>query len=270
MSSRAVHFWMVAAAVSLKLRKDAPGAVRGGEVARGPGGSSGSTPVGSPDVTYAPSAVGAGTYSEAGSVAASSADRAAGMISSLMANSGAAGSSTPEASVAGSAGDAANDDRIKDIERDLIAGAEAFDKSASVGETPEQRELHDAVKAALVSSPTKLGSYPVAGASAGAASFLRAVDGKLSLTKMASIATSVAKAAEAHVTSGRANAQCDQSCQPNFSTCPQGWEARRDGSCTHPSSYTGYCNKPLRPADFAAAALEEFEVYCSVCFPCSA
>ncbi|CAD7952989.1 unnamed protein product [Amoebophrya sp. A120] len=212
---------------------------------------------------------GAGAYSETGSVATTSADRAAGMISSLMGGAGPAGAPPQEASLPGSAGDAASDDRIKDIERDLIAGAEAFDKSASVGETPEQRELHNAVKAALVSSPTKLGAYPVAGASAGAASFLRAVSGKLSLTKMASIATSVAKAAEAHVASGRANAQCDQSCQPNFSACPQGWESRRDGSCAHPSSYSGYCNKPVRPADFSAATLEEFEVYCSVCFPCS-
>mmetsp|Transcript_19503 Transcript_19503/g.48927 ORF Transcript_19503/g.48927 Transcript_19503/m.48927 type:complete len:269 (+) Transcript_19503:108-914(+) len=266
--ARQLAFALPLLAAGLSLRKDAPGSIGAAPSVAGGAEGAGSAE-GAIGGTYG--GVGAGTgstgsYSEAGEVSAA-ADRAAGLISSL--SSGAVGGAGADVgALTASSGSASSDSRVKNIERELIAGAESFDKASSMGDTAEQQELKKALRAAMKSSPTTVGRMPAPGSSAGVTSFLRSVSGKISLSQMATIASSVAASAAKHVASGRANSQCDR-CTPNFAACPLSWDTSRAGECLPPPSYAGYCNKAFSPSEFSPAQLEEAEVFCSFCMPCA-
>mmetsp|Transcript_11051 Transcript_11051/g.27023 ORF Transcript_11051/g.27023 Transcript_11051/m.27023 type:complete len:266 (+) Transcript_11051:109-906(+) len=261
-------FVFVSATAARVQVQDAPG-----DVGSGPGDAAAGSKTGS----YAGTADGAGaiygaastsgdaSYGEAGSVSAAAA-RAAGLISSVSASG--AGTATTALVDASSSGQAASDPRVRVIQQELIAGAESFDKASSIGETAEQKELKNAIRAALTGSPTVVGAMPAPGSSAGVRSFLRAVGGKLTLTQMAGIASAVASSAAKHVSSGRASSSCDK-CIVNWVACPMGWAASADGTCAPPTSYQGYCNKSFSPAEFSPAQLEESEVFCGFCMPCA-
>ena len=148
------------------------------------------------------------------------------------------------------------------IQKDLTDAAIMFDAAMNPYATAEEKSIKAAMRSAAAGPMTLTKSATSTGAS-----FLRAIEGKISAGQLASIAAAAEATAEKHVASGRAQASCG-SCTPNFSVCPKGFDSAAAGTCVPSASYSGFCNKSFAVSDYSAVELEEAEVFCNFCFPC--
>jgi len=192
-----------------------------------------------------------------GVTSASPAGEIASILSSLQGSGG-----YPPAAPQGSGNPA-----VSKIQKNLIAAAEIFDDAESINSSGQEKALKAAIRAALTSTPSSRGRFPGFGTSTGA-SFLKKVDGKISLGELASAGEAALRSAIAHVPYTPVNSKCS-SCRPNFSACPMGFDESRAGSCVPTASYSGYCNKSFDKQQYSAIELEELTVLCDTCFPCA-
>ena len=153
---------------------------------------------------------------------------------------------------------------VAGIQRDMIAAATAFDGAAQAFASPDEKAFKAALRAATMSGS----AGPNAGTSVGAASFLAAPQGKISLNELSSIGNAIFASASAHVPSKRWNSSCNK-CTPNFSSCPVGWQMSRAGTCVPGANYNGFCNKSMALSAYSSAELLEAEAFCGICWPCA-
>lgn len=169
--------------------------------------------------------------------------------------------SAPPAAASGS-----SDPAVNRIQKNIIAAAEIFDDAESVNSSGEEKALKAAVRSALASTPSVRGNFPGFGTSTGA-SFLKKVNGKISMGELAAAGDAALRAANSQVPYTPVNSKCS-SCRPNYSSCPSGFDAAGAGTCVPSASYTGYCNKALSLTQYSQIELEELTALCDVCFPC--
>jgi CPW-WPC domain-containing protein len=60
---------------------------------------------------------------------------------------------------------------------------------------------------------------------------------------------------------------CADSCSPNFSACPTGWQSE-GGNCVAPSSYHGICSSTSSLGGMSDSARSSWAATCGVTFPC--
>ena len=143
---------------------------------------------------------------------------------------------------------------------DLSAASAMHMEAANLDEDQATKEILAGIRAAMT------GSGAAGGSSAGKpSSFLAA--GPVSSAALHQLADDVAATAASRVPFQRMSS-CQQ-CRPNFDACPTGWQADRAGSCTAPSTYSGYCNRSINFSGFSDIEREEAEIFCDFCHPCA-